>query len=91
MSFFFYLWQLWVPLRNEMIDLKGFIVGVIHFSNITGAFAQLVMLWGDILVLQMLDVAKLCMRFFCSAVQRKYNQQPRPLAVGHDALDVLIH
>ncbi len=38
MSFFFHLWQLWVPLENEMIDLKGFILGVINFMNITSAF-----------------------------------------------------
>lgn len=38
MSFLFHLWQLWVPLGNEMIDLKGFILGVINSSNITGAF-----------------------------------------------------
>lgn len=31
----------WVPIEEEMIDLKGFILGVIHFSNITGAFVPL--------------------------------------------------
>lgn len=41
MSFSFHLWQLWVPLENEMIDLKGFILRVINFSNITGAFVPL--------------------------------------------------
>lgn len=58
MSFFFHLWQLWVPLENEMIDLKGFILGVIHFSNITGAFVPLAILWSDITAPQMLYVVK---------------------------------
>lgn len=36
-------------------------------------------------------MVKLCTRFLCSAAQRQYNQRPRRLAVGHDALDVIIH
>lgn len=59
MSFFFHLWQLWVPLENEMIDLKGFILGVINFSNITGARVPLAISWSDITALQTLYVVKL--------------------------------